>query len=144
MPNTTSNVVIYATLAARYPVINIASGATSATTLLITAASTGTVVTDVLFRSAEASLARTWEIIMCATGSQATAENARVMISVPALSGNNGSTAIFSLAGSVPSLFDIDLAGNRVITLESGQSIYVKNIATLAGAFFITAKARDY
>ena len=143
MPNTTSNIVLYATLAARYPVINIASGAVSATTLLITAASTATIVTDVLFRSADATL-RGFDIIICATGSQAIAENARVQIAIPALSGNNGTAAIASLAALAPQLFDIDLAGNRVLTLESGQSIYVKNLATTAGAFFITAKARDY
>ena len=96
MPNTTSNIVLYATLAARYPVINIASGAASAAVLLITAASTATIVTDVLFRSADAS-ARNFDIIICATGSQATAENARIQITVPGSSGNNGSTAIASL-----------------------------------------------
>ena len=143
MPNTTSNIVLYATLAARYPVINIANGAVSATTLLITAASTATIITDVLFRSAD-TISRNFDIIICATGSQGTAENARVQVGIPAGSGNNGSTAIASLAALIPSLFDIDLAGNRVMTLESGQSIYVKNLATTAGAFFITAKARDY
>lgn len=143
MPNTTSNVVLYATLAARYPVINIPTSTASTTTLLITAASTGTVITDILWRTSDAT-ARTWEIIICATGSQATPENARVMINVPANSGNNGSTAIASLAALVPALFDIDLAGNRIITLESGQSIYLKNNATTAGYNYITAKARDY
>lgn len=143
MPNTTSNVVLYATLAARYPVINIANAATTAQTLLITAASTGTIVTDILFRTSDATV-RLWNIIICATGSQATAQNARVVVSIPATSGNNGSTAIASLAALVPSLFDIDLAGNRVITLESGQSIYVENQATTGGFNYITAKARDY
>jgi hypothetical protein len=143
MPNTSSNIVLYATLGARYPVINIPNATASTTTLLITAASTGTIVTDILFRSADAG-AKTWDIIICATGSQATAENARVMVSIPANSGNNGTQALASVAGLAPSLFDIDLAGNRVLTLESGQSIYVKNIATTAGAIFITAKARDY
>lgn len=143
MPNTTSNVVLYATLAARYPVINIANATATARTLLITAASTGTIITDILFRTADASV-RTWNIIICATGSQATAENARVMVTIPANSGSNGSTALASIASLAPQLFDIDLAGNRVITLESGQSIYVENIATTGGTNFITAKARDY
>jgi len=143
MPNGTSNTALYATLAARYPVINIATSTATTTTLLITAASTGTIVTDILWRTADAS-ARTWDVIICATGSQATAENARVMVSIPANSGNNGTVAIASLAALVPSLFDIDLAGNRVLTLESGQSIYLKNIATTGGYNFITCKARDY
>lgn len=144
MPNTTSNVVLYATLAARYPVINIATATAANTkTLLITATSTGTIVTDVLWRTSNAGAA-TWNVIVCATGSQATAENARVMVSIPATSGNNGSVAIASLAALMPSLFDIDLAGNRVITLESGQSIYVENIAITSGFNYITAKARDY
>lgn len=144
MPNTTSNIVLYATLAARYPVINLASATAALTnTLLITAASTATIVTDVLFRSADAT-ARNFDIIICPTGSQATAENARIQVAIPASSGSNGSTAIASLAALAPSLFDIDLAGNRVLTLESGQSIYVRNITLTAGAFFITAKARDY
>lgn len=142
MPNTSSNVVLYATLAARYPVINIPTATASTTTLLVTAASTGTIITDVLWRTADA--ARNWDIIICATGSQATAENARVQVSIPANSGNNGTNAIASLAALVPALFDVDLAGNRVLTLESGQSIYVKNNATSAGYNYITAKARDY
>lgn len=143
MPNTSSNVVLYATLTARYPAINIASGTASVATLIVTAASTGSILTDILFRSADAT-GRLFDIIICATGSQATAENARVQISIPAISGNNGSTAIASLAALVPALFDIDLAGNRVLTLESGQSIYVKNTTTTAAAIFVTAKARDY
>lgn len=143
MPNTSSNVVLYATLAARYPVINVPTSTATTRTLLITAASTGTIVTDVLWRTADAS-ARLWNIIICATGSQATVENARVVVSIPASSGNNGTTAIASLAALVPQLFDIDLAGNRVITLESGQSIYLENQATTGGFNYITAKARDY
>ncbi|MES2457192.1 MAG: hypothetical protein V4594_16680 [Bacteroidota bacterium] len=143
MPNTSSNVILYATKEARYPVINVPTATASTTTLLITAASAGTIVTDILWRTADGA-ARTWDIIICATGSHATAENARVMVSIPASSGNNGSTAIASLASLVPSLFDIDLAGNRVIQLEAGQSIYLKNNATSAGYNYITCKARDY
>lgn len=143
MPNLTSNVVLYATLAARYPVVNIPTATVSTTTLLITAASTGTILTDILWRTADATV-RTWDVIICATGSQATAENARVMVSIPANSGNNGGAAIASLAALVPTLFDIDLAGNRVLTLEAGQSVYVRNSATTAGFNYITVKARDY
>lgn len=143
MPNTTSNVVLYATLAARYPVINIATSTATTKTLLITAASTGTIVTDVLWRTSD-STARLWNIIICATGSQATAENARCVVSISGNSGNNGTNPLASLAALAPQLFDIDLAGNRVLTLESGQSIYLENQATTGGFNYITAKARDY
>jgi hypothetical protein len=144
MPNGTSNITLYATLAARYPVINLASAtAANTNTLVITGAATATIVTDILFRSADAT-ARSFDIIICATGSQAAAENARVQITVPIGAGNTGTVAIASLAALAPSMFDIDLAGNRVITLESGQSIYVRNTTLTAGAIFITAKARDY
>lgn len=144
MPSTNSNTVIYATRLASYPVINIANSTASTTTLLCTADATyGSVVTDVLWRTADAS-ARVWEVIICATGSQATAENSRVAVTIPASSGNNGTTALASLASLAPQLFDIDLAGNRVISLEAGNSIYVKNQATTGGAVFITAKMRAY
>lgn len=138
-----SNTILYATRAARYPVINIATSTASTTTLLCTADSQGSVVTDVLWRTSDAS-SRTWDVIICATGSQATAENARVMVSIPASSGNNGSVALASLASLAPTLFDVDLAGNRVISLEAGLSIYVKNAATTGGFNYITAKVRDY
>lgn len=145
MPGQNSNTILYATRAASYPVVNIASGTTSATITLITTGVTtyGSVITDLLFRSADAS-ARLFDIIVCATGSQATAENARVQVSIPANSGNSGTVPIASLAALVPSLFDIDLAGNRVIGLDTGISIYVKSTTTTAGAIFVTAKQRDY
>lgn len=144
MPTTSSNVVLYATVLARYPVVNLATAAAANTnTLIVTGAATGTLITDILFRSGDATV-RNFDIIICGTGNQAVAENARVQIQVPANAGNNGTTSIASLAALSPSLFDIDLAGNRVITLESGQSLYVRNTSLTAGAFFITAKARDY
>jgi hypothetical protein len=58
--------------------------------------------------------------------------------------GNNGSTIIESLSSLTPALFDIDLAGNRVITLKSGTNIYVQNTASLGGNFIITAKRRNF
>lgn len=145
MPGTNANTILYATRAASLPVVNIASGTTASTyTLVTTAASSyGSVITDILFRSADGT-ARLFDIIICATGSQTTAENARVRVSIPGNSGNNGSTAIASLASLVPALFDLDLAGNRVIGLEAGQSIYVKSTSTLAGDIYVTAKQRDY
>lgn len=144
MPNVSSNSTLYATLSARYPAINIPNATASNTyTLLITAATTSTLITDVLFRN-KSSATVDFEFIISATGSQATAENSRVYITVQANAGNSGSAAIGSLAVLVPSLFDIDLAGNRVITLEAGQSLYVKNPNLLIAAVFVTVKARDY
>lgn len=144
MPNTSSNIVLYATLAARYPAINLASATAALTnTLIVTASANGTIITDILFRSADGTI-RAFDIIICATGDQATAVNARQQVNIPAGAGNTGAVGIGSLAALASSLFDIDLAGNRVITLESGQSLYVRNITLTAGAIFITVKARDY
>ncbi len=145
MSATNSNTVLYATRGARYPVINIASGTAANTiSLLATADPTyGSIITDILFRSADAT-ARVFDIIMCATGSQATPENARVAITIALSSGNNGTTPKASFAAIAPAQFDIDLAGNRVISLEAGQSIYVKNLSLTTGAIFVEAKIRDY
>lgn len=143
MPGTNSNTVLYATRAARLVVTKIPSGTTSATiTNIVDAASTyGSVITDILIRSKDS--IRLFDIIICPTGNQGTA-NPIVQVSIPASSGSNGSTAIASLAAIVPQLFDIDLAGNRVIGLEAGQSVYIQNSTTTAGDFIITVKARDY
>lgn len=144
MPGTNSNTVLYATRGVRYVITKIASGTTSATqTDVIDAAATyGTVVTDVLFRSKDAS-ARNFDIYVCTTGGAGSA-NPVVQIQVPAGSGNNGSTAIASLASLAPQLFDVDLAGNRVIGIDTGISIYVQLTATSAGDIIVTVKARDY
>jgi hypothetical protein len=145
MPGTNSNTILYATRLASMPAINIPSGTTTSTyTLVATGAATnGSVITDLLFRSADGSN-RNFDVIICATGSNTTAENARVQIIIPASSGNSGSVALASLAALVPQLFDIDLAGNRVIGLEAGQSIYLKSTSTTAGAIFVMVKQRDY
>lgn len=144
MPTTGANTALYATRIGRYPVVNIASATAANTyTLVVTADSAGSLVLDLLFRSADAT-ARVFDIVIATTGSQATAENARVAVNVPASSGNNGSTAIVSLISAVPSLFALDLAGNRCINIESGTSIYVKNQTLTAGAIFVTAIVRDY
>lgn len=144
MPNPTSNTILYATQTARYPVTVLPTAtAANTTTLLVTGASGGTIITDVLFRSADATI-RAFDIILCATGDQATTGNARQQVNIAVGAGNTGAVAIASLAALAPSLFDIDLAGNRVLTLEAGQSLYVKNTTLTAGAIFITTKARDY
>ena len=124
--------------------INIASGtAANTATLVTTGATNASVVLDVLFRNL-ATGAVNFDIVICPTGSQATSGYNRVQIQVPASAGNNGSTQMASLAALAPQLFDIDLAGNRLITLESTMSIYVTNIAALTGAIYIMVKQRNF
>lgn len=143
MPGTNSNTVLYATRAARYPEISLPSGTASVATEVIAGASTfGSVVTDILFASADAT-ARTFNIFIGPSGGVGSLTR-RVAISVPANSGNNGVTAVASLAALAPQLFAIDLAGNRTIGLESGVSIYVQNTTTTAGQITISPIVRDY
>ena len=143
MPSTSANITLYATCKAAYDAVLIASGtAANAYTLITTGGTNGSIITDILFRSADA--ARSYNIIICPTGSNTSAQYNAVMVSIPASSGNNGSTAQAQLSALAPQLFDIDLAGNRVLTLESGISIYVQNTALTTGAMTITAKRRDY
>lgn len=142
--DSSSNQLSFATLTGTYPVVKLTSGLSINTdTLIVSGGTHASIVLDVLFRSKDAS-ARNFDIIICATGSNTTAENARVQVAIPANSGNNGSTALASLASLAPNLFDLDLAGNRVLTLESGISIYVRNISGLTGDFHITTKLRSF
>jgi hypothetical protein len=142
--NLNSNQLSFSTLTQSYDAVLIPSGTTGSTITLVTSGATNaSVVTDILFRSADAS-ARNFNIIIGASGSQSNTENNRVQITVPANSGNNGSTAISSLATLAPTLFDVDLAGNRVITLESETNIYVQNTAQVTGNFIITSKRRNF
>lgn len=145
-----SNVVLYATQKAFYDCVNLATALAANTySLVTTGATNGSIITDIIFRSADAS-ARLFNIIIAPTGSQATVKYNVLQISVPASSGNNGSTASAKLSALAPELFDIDLAGNRVLTLEgSGSSgteisIYVQNTTLTAGAINIMTKRRDY
>lgn len=142
--DSSSNQTSFATLTGTYPAIRLASGLSINTDILVaTGATHASIVTDVLFRSLE-TVNRNFDIIICATGSNATVENNRAQISVPANSANNGTTAIASLAALAPQLFDMDLAGNRVLTLESGTSIYVRNKAALAADIYVTVKLRSF
>lgn len=143
--NTSSNQLSFSTLTASYPAVKLASGlAVNTDTLITTGATNASVVLDLLFRNTDTSNARNFDIIICTTGSNSTAENNRVQIVVPANAGNNGSSAISSLAALAPSLFDIDLAGNRIITLESTMSIYVRNKAALTSDVYIMVKQRNF
>jgi hypothetical protein len=142
--NSSSNTTSFATLTGTYPATKLASGLSINTdTLIATGATNASIVLDVLFRSQEAST-RNFDIIICATGSNATEENNRVQIVIPANAGNNGSVQLASLAALAPQLFDLDLAGNRVLTLESGISIYVRNKAALAADVCVTVKLRSF
>lgn len=143
MPGQNSNTILYATRAARYPEITLASGTTATDTEVVAGAATyGSVVTDILIASADAT-PRNFEIKIGPSGGAGSITR-RVVISVPANSGNNGSTAIASLAAISPQLFAIDLAGNRTIGLEAGVSIYMKNTTTTAGQITISPLVRDY
>jgi hypothetical protein len=142
--NSTSNQNSYLILAGTYPAVTLSSGlAAGSYTLIYTGPSTAGLITDLLFRNAAAASVNL-NIIICATGSQTTEANSRVQIQVPASAGNNGTTPLASLAALAPMLFDLDLAGNRIILLESGISVYVQNVAALTGDLNITAKARNF
>ena len=139
-----SNTTSFATLTGTYPATKLASGLAAETdTLIVTGATNASIVLDVLFRSQQGNN-QNFDIVICATGSNIVEENNRVQISVPAVSGNNGSTALASLASLAPQLFDMDLAGNRVLTLESGISIYVRNISALTADITVTVKLRSF
>lgn len=123
----------------------IASGVSANTdTLIATGGTNASVITDILFRNLDGTNARVYDIIICATGSNATNGFQRTQVTIPTNSGNNGSTSLASLAALAPLLFDLDLAGNRVITLESGISIYTRNIAATTAQMIIMAKQRNF
>jgi hypothetical protein len=143
--NSNSNQLSFSTLTQSYDGTVIPNGTAGNTyTLITTGATNASVITDVLIRSAEISLGRNFNVIICPTGSQASPEFSRVLVAVPANAGSNGSTSIFSLATIVPTLFDVDLAGNRVITLEPGISIYLQNTVALTANFTVTTKRRNF
>ena len=139
--NSLSNTTSFATLTQSYPAVNIASGAAANTVTQVTTGNTNaSVVTDILFRNLGTS-AVNFDVFI---GSTSTTQNKIAQISVPASSGNNGSTSLASLAALAPQLFDLDLAGNRVITLESGVAISVSNTATTSADVHVMAKQRNF
>ena len=143
--NSSSNTTSFATLTSAYPAIDLASGLSANTdSLVATGATNASVVLDILFRNTDASDVINFDIIICPTGSNATAQYNRTQIAVPANAGNNGSVQLASLAALAPQLFDIDLAGNRLITLESTMSVYVRNKATLAADMYVMVKQRNF
>lgn len=137
-----SNQTVFATLTSSYVAVKLASGlAINTATLLFTGATNGSVITDILFRNTDGSNARSLDFFI---GSTSTTENNLVQVSIPANSGNNGSTALASLAALAPAVFDLDLAGNRVITIESGVPLYVVNKATLTADIYVRLKTRGF
>jgi hypothetical protein len=142
--NSSSNTISFATLTGTYPAVKIASGtAVNTDTLLVTGAINASIVLDVLFRTLETSI-KNYDIIICPTGLNSTDYYNKVQVSIPVNAGNNGSVPLGSLAGLAPSLFDMDLAGNRVLTLEPGISIYIRNKALTTADVYITAKLRSF
>ena len=145
MPTTNSNTVLYATYQGVYDTVNLPSGTAVNTYTLVTSAGTnGSIVTDLLFRNSDTSNIRNFNIIIAPTGSQAVAQYNIVQVVIASNAGAYGTLGIATLSSLSPSLFDIDLAGNRVITLEAGQSIYVQNTSALIAPINIMAKKRNY
>lgn len=143
--NINSNTQIYSTLSQQSLQGIVLANALVANSIteVVTASSTASVLLDLLFRSSSSSTIYI-DIIICPTGQQSSS-SPNIRIPVAANSGDNGSTPIASLSSLVPSLFSIDLAGNRVIGLEAGQSVYVKNIQAISvGQITITKIVRDF
>lgn len=143
--DSSSNTISFATLTGTYPAVKIASGTSANTdTLVCSGASHASIVLDVLFRNLDTGNSRNFDIIVCPTGSNTTDYYNRCQVAVPANAGNNGAAALASLAGLMPAIFDLDLAGNRVLTLESGQSVYVRNKTALTADMYVTTKLRSF
>src|ERR1700748_629293 len=101
--DSSSNTTSFATLTGTYPGIKLASGLTINTdTLICTGDSHASIVLDILFRNIDASNARNFDLIICPTGSNTTDYYNRTQVSIPANSGNNGSTLLASLTGLAP------------------------------------------
>lgn len=135
----TSNTTQFATLTSTYVKVKLASGLSINTqTTLFTGDTKGSVITDILFRSKDASNIRNFDIFIGNTTDSA------VQVAIPANSGNNGTVALASLAALAPSLFDLDLNGNRVMLIESGIVIYATNLAALTADVIITLKTKGF
>lgn len=135
----TSNTTQFATLTGTYVKVKLASGLSINTqTSLFTGDTKASIITDILFRNKDGTNARNFDIFIGNTVDSA------VQVSIPASSGNNGVVAIASFAALVPSFFDLDLNGNRVILIESGVQIYVTNLAALTADVIITLKTKGF
>jgi hypothetical protein len=136
-----SNTTSFSTLTQSYPSVNIASGTAANTVTQVTTGNTNaSVITDILFRNLGSS-AINFDVYI---GSASTAQNKIAQIGVPGNAGNNGTTSLASLAALAPQLFDIDLAGNRVIALENAVALSVSNTATTSAGIYVMAKQRNF
>lgn len=127
--NLSSNTTTFATKENVIDPVEIpASTAINTYTKIVTGSTNADAVTNILVRSGSAATT-TFRFIMCPTGSQTTSKYWANTFQVAANAGNNGTTAIASLAAIIPDVFRLDLAGNRVIILEPGQEIWVMNTA---------------
>lgn len=143
--NTSSNQLSFFTLTGVFNATKLASGLSAGTDSVIAAGATnGSCITDILIRNLDGSNIRNFEVIICTTGSNATVEHRVVQIAVPANSGNNGTVPVASVAALAPQIFDLDLSGNRIINMESGQSIYLRNIAALTADVYVNVKQRNF
>ena len=136
-----SNTTSFATLTQSYPSIKYASGTTANTISTVTTGATNaSIITDIIFRNTGSS-ALNFDIYI---GTTSTTQNKIVQVTIPASSGNNGSASLASLAALAPSLFDLDLAGNRVMTLESGINVSMSCTTSPSADVYIMAKQRNF
>lgn len=143
--DSSSNAIPYYTLTGDFVATKLASGLSIGTdTAVVAAAAHGSVITDILIRNLDGSNVRNFEVIICTTGSNGTVEHRVCQVAVPANAGNNGSVALASVAALAPQIFDLDLAGNRIINLESGTSIYLRNVAALTADIYVNVKRRSF
>jgi len=149
--NSLSNQTSWLIKAGLYPGTKIASGTSINTiTALFTGPTNGGLFTDILFRNS-ASTTVNLNIIWVQSGN--TGGTSGILyagpyfvnqIQIPANAGSNGTTPLASLAALAPLLFDLDLAGNRIILAEAGDVIYVQNIAALTGDLNCFVKGRTF
>ena len=143
--NSSSNQIPYFTLTGIFAATKLASGLSINTDSVIVAAATnGSCITDILVRNTDASNARNFDVIFCTTGGNGTVEHRVAQVSIPANAGNNGTVALASIAALAPQLFDLDLAGNRMLNMESGTSIYLRNVAALTADIYVNVKQRSF
>jgi hypothetical protein len=143
--DTSSNQLSFFTLTGLYKATKLASGLTINTDSVIAAGDThGSCITDILIRNLDGSNIRNFDVIICATGSNATVEHRICQVAIPVNAGNNGTIPLASLAALAPQIFDLDLSGNRIINLESGQSIYLRNVAALTADVYVNVKQRAF
>lgn len=143
--DTSSNQLSFFTLTGLFNAIKLASGLTINTDSVVATGGThGSCITDILIRNLDATNIRNFDVIICTTGSNATVEHRVCQVAIPVNSGNNGTVPLASLAALAPQIFDLDLSGNRIINLESGQSIYLRNIAALTADVYVNVKQRNF